>query len=551
MSEAAEQILKKAHSLHEEGRLADAVLLYKKITARQPANVEALYGWACVAYDRGNLKNAEKLLKRALESRPGYPPALSKLGAVYVRYGWYGWAKDCFRKALGFDDCYMPAYNNLAMALAGIGEPWEAEEICREGLAKDSAYAPLHTVLGQALRVQGKTQEAIEEFEQAIKLAGSAAPLDLCNMGSVYADMGDKRKARQYFKKAMKADPDLVEAHYLFSRIHKYKLDDPHIKIMEALLKKTSKDSYEAIRLSFSLGKAYDDAGEFDKAFTCYAQGNYLMRSTFKYTTKSTEQNFTGIKKVFKGNFKKLEIAPRKSDFTPIFIVGMPRSGTTLTEQILYSHPQVEAGGETVYLDQLQGKYNFVNFKEGGWDISKMSGEDLLHMRNEYLEKLERHAPGAKYITDKMPINFRFIGLIRLLFPQAKVIHCRRDAMDSCFSIYKCMFTGFFPFSYDLKELGQYHKSYEDLMAFWHKKLSGFIHDVQYEDLVADQEKVTKGILSFCGLPWDPACLDFYKKERSIMTASALQVKKPLYKGAIGRWREYDKHLILLKKELA
>lgn len=544
-------LLDEAKKLHEAGQLADAALLYSQIVQGRPDDVEALFGWACVANDRGNFNNAITLLKKVLDLSANHAGAWTRLGTIHIRSGHPIQARQCFEKALASDPASAPAWNNLAITWLESGDPWEAEKICRSGLGQNDRYGSLYAVLGAALHRQGRAAEALESYEKALVLDPKDKAQNLCNIGGVYGDMGDAKKAESSFKKSLKLDPDNITTYYALSRVHHFKPDDALIGKMENLLEKAGDSKEKAARLCFALGKAYDKIGDYDAAFSRYSQGNYLLRSGFRYSTESTKKNFDAIQKVFKKGFEKSALPPRKADFVPIFIVGMPRSGTTLTEQILCCHPKVGAGGEAVYLDQLQTRYKFTSFADYGHDITKFSAESLYAMRDAYQEKLARHAPGKPFITDKMPVNFRYIGLIRLLFPQAKIIHCRRDPMDCCFSIYKCMFNGFFPFSYDLQELGQYYKFYDDLMAFWHKRLPGFIYDVPYEGLVADQERVTREILDFCGLDWNPACLDFHTLDRAVLTASALQVKKPLNRESIGGWRKYEKHLRLLKKELS
>ncbi len=541
-----EHPLETARRLQAKGSLDEAIAAYRRAAKAEPENAELYYGWACANYDLGYLKKAERLLAKVLALAPGHAPANSKVGAIYARQGWPGWGIWYSREALKHDPAYLPAYGNLAMALIERGDLWESETISRDGLKKDGNSQALHSALGMALHLQGRAPEAIEEFERAIELSDELRAENLCILGMLHLNLGDTKKALQHVRRALKADPGHVESHYLFAGAHKYKKGDPHIKQMQRLLKKVAKTSREAQRLHFALGKAYDDAGDVDAAFRHFAQGNWIVRSGYNYTTETTRKTFAALKKTYAKDFTARELAPRKNDITPVFIVGMPRSGTTLVEQILCSHPQMAAGGEAQYLEQLYTQHGAAKSK----NIMDFPGESLRAMRDEYLAKLARHAPGATIITDKMPTNFRFIGMIRILFPQAKIIHCRREPMDSCFSIYKHMFNGFFPFAYDLAELGQYYKHYEDLMAFWHEKLPGFIHDVQYEELVAEQERVTRDMLAFCGLKWDPACLQFHKKERAVMTASSLQVKKPLYKKGVGSWRKYEKHLGLLKKAL-
>lgn len=543
--------LEEARKLRDDGRLVDAALLYSEIIKAVPDNAEIYYEWGCVAYDRGVLRNARKLLEKARQLDPDIAGVHSKLGAIYAQFGWCGWARQSFEKALELDAHFMPAYSNLALMHVDIVRDYgAAEDAARRGLEKDKEYGALYVTLGKALRMQGKAEEAIAAIKKALKLMPETEAENLCNLATLYADMGDKEKAESLFKKILVQHADFPEAHSRYSGVHKYSKDDEHITEMEALLKSAPEKSKLAQYLSFALAKAYDDIKDYDAAFTHYTRGNWIARSGFDYQAEAPQRNFANIKSVFPDNFTKKALDVRKDDFTPIFIVGMPRSGTTLIEQILFSHPDVGAAGEMPYFDQLQSQYEFGRFENYGADILNFPDESLKAIRDDYLYRLGRHAPDMKMITDKLPTNFRFLGLIRLVFPQAKIIHCRRDPMDTCFSIYKHDFTGYLPFAYDLHELGQYYKAYEDLMVFWHEKMPGFIHDIQYEDLIADQVGETRKLLEFCGLSWDALCLKFYEQKRTVTTASTFQVKEPLFSAGVGRWKKYEKHLGVLKEVL-
>jgi len=550
MTDAVQQHIEEAKELHKAGRLEDAAMVYSHAFKVDPDNVELLYGWGCVAMERGNAKGAINLFRRLLSVQPDHAKAYWKLGVIYAKQSRYGWAFQFFKQALKYDDKLMPVYSNFALVwLEGYGDAWEAETICQRGLAVNDSYAPLYTILAKALSQQNRSEEALAACDKAAQLDGEKVEA-LCNKGAVYAARGENEKAASYHRKALAMNPDHIGALYALSGVHKFKKNDPLIKKMETLLPLQGNTSQKASFLHVALADAYHSLGDYDRAFTHMAQFNYILRSGFEYSTAEKQKTFAAIKKFYKAGFEKHALKPRKKDITPLFILGMPRSGTTLTEQILQAHPMVGAAGEQVYLD-LEHSYSGLNdWIEQGRDIASVPNQQWCDMRDHYMKKIVRHAPDTSYIIDKMPSNFYYIGAIRLLFPQAKIIHCRRDPMDNCFSVFKHYFLGSFPYSHDLKELGEYYKLYEDMMGFWHKRLPGFIHDVQYEEMVESPEPTMRGILKFCGLEWDDACLDFHKSERVINTASALQVKKPIYKKAVGSWRRYEKHLGVLQREL-
>lgn len=535
-------LLKNADSLKERDQLLDAALLYKQVVEQEPKNTEALYKWACIAYARGNIQNAEILLKQLLAIDPANVSALTKLGDIYADSKRPFLARQFFEKALESDDTHIAALNSLAIVLSEqIDDPYQAEKVARQGLAINDNYGLLRQVLAKTLYMQGRSSESIEYYKEDIKRSPESRVDNLCNIGAVYTDSGEKNKAVECYEEVIRINPLNVEAHCSLATIKKFKLNDPHIEILKALLTKTQPHSDDAARVAFSLAKSYDDIKDYEQAFTYIDQGNKIVHSAFSYNPEATQKLFVNTKVVFEKNLKNKKFPTEKSETTPIFIIGMPRSGSTLVEQILYAHPRVDAAGETSYLRQTQLAHN----------MTDISSSLLTTIRNEYLEKLARHAVDSKFIVDKTLDNYFYLGLIKTLFPRAKVIHCRRDPMANCFSIYKLLFKDTIGYAYNMDDLGQYYKSYEGLMTFWQQKLPDFIHEIQYEDLIMNQKYVTRKMLEFCELPWDASCLDFHKRKRTVLTASNLQVTKPIYTGSLESWRNYEPHLGSLKKALS
>jgi hypothetical protein len=290
----------------------------------------------------------------------------------------------------------------------------------------------------------------------------------------------------------------------------------------------------------------------YEKAFYYLKEGNTLKRKTFEYSAEETKAEFEQIKSTFTKTFILNNSKFGNPDNTPIFILGMPRSGTSLVEQILVSHPDVYGAGELYYLRQIisqLAKADSVN--QICENISKSGEEITTRLGLDYINKIRNFSAATKFITDKMPHNFLWIGAIISALPNAKIISCTRDPMDNCLSIYKNNFAKGQKYAYDLQELGHYHLRYQDLMRYWHEVFPGKIYAINYEKLVDAQETETRKLLKHCGLSWDEACLSFHKTSRAVTTASAVQVRKPIYKESVQLWKKYEKQLQPLSKLLS
>jgi len=325
---------------------------------------------------------------------------------------------------------------------------------------------------------------------------------------------------------------------------------DQAINYLEKLLQLLGHSGNAAEQLHFSLGKLYDRQKKYNKAFEHFERGNKL-RPTF-FEPEKQVANFAALKKLFSGEF--LASAP-KSDMdteVPLFIAGMPRSGTTLVEQILASHPLVYGAGEISDMGRLVGELAQGHYGAKGYPdcFRTLDRQALNILARKYLESVQKLAPEAQRITDKMLTNFQHLGLIALLFPKARVIHCKRDPRDTCLSIYFHSFPWNNLYAHNLEHLGIYYRQYAELMEHWHNVLDIPILDIQYEELVGDQEGWTRRLVEFAGLPWDDHCLAFHKSKRPVTTMSYDQVRRPIYTSSVARWRHYQDHLGPLNRAL-
>ena len=479
--------------------------------------VEALCEEAFERHRRGRLAEAIDLyaqilsLKRIplIHSNRGHAlAALGRLDAAIVEY----------RRAIEIKPDYPEALCNWSAAHYGLDQLDEAEAKCREALAVGSHCAAAHHNLAVILKEKGRLHEARQAEKCAIRLAPRNT--------SYYEHLGALRP---------------------------FKPRDRYIRALERLAADSSSlREDEQVHLHFALAKAYDDTGQSARSFAQLLAGNALKRRLTQYDETATLARMERTRELFTPDLISAHGSSGVASRLPVFVMGMPRSGSTLIEQILSSHPEVCGAGEIPLLDQVSGAVGGAlpgkpSFPEMA---SEMSAAHVRAIASSYLDNLAQRAPRAARIVDKMPGNFLFAGLIHLTMPNATIIHAVRDPVDTCFSCFSILFKKQDQ-TYDLAELGRYYRHYNTLMAHWRRVLPAHrIIDVHYEELVDDLEGVARRIVAHCGLSWDPRCLDFHRTERTIRTASATQVRQPLYKTSIGRWRKYEAFLEPLLAEL-
>ncbi len=464
-----------------------------------------------------------------------------------------------------------------------------AEAIARYGqiLARRPDLPEIYNNFGHALGALGKPEAAVLAFECAIELQPDN-PEALCNCGLALADLGRFAEAEAKYRQAIQADSRfdgahnnlgllmkargrLAEARAAFERaitlaprnvayydnlaaVRQFVAGDPFVTALEALAEHPSAlSTADQIHLHFALAKAYEHIGQAAKAFRHLLSANSLTRGQIVYDEVATLGLMDRLRELITRNVVEMRQGCGEPSALPVFVIGMTRSGTTLIEQILASHPQVFGAGEIDLFDQALGSIRNAlpgrpPFPEM---IQAMSAAHFRALGAFYVDRIARQAPAAARITDKMTFNFLFAGLIHLALPNATIIHAVRDAADTCVSCFATHFTKAHPHTYDLAELGRYYRHYQALMAHWHAVLPpGRIMDVQYEELIGDPEAVARRIVAHCGLAWDARCLDFHHAKRAVRTASASQVRKPIYKDSVGRWRKFESFLGPLFAEL-
>jgi tetratricopeptide (TPR) repeat protein len=542
--------LGKAIKLHQNGNLPQAKSLYKKIIRHSPNHPDALHMLGILYTQTGKLDTAVDLMRKSIKNAPGRPDYLFNLARAYHDLGNLGGAIATYQE-------YLRLVPDDPEALHWLGRIWHDKKAYeqaiiyyRQALAKSPERVDFLNSLGLTYHAQGDFEQAVVCYEQALKYQSNDFVV-LTNLGLVQKEQGRLEEAKVSVRKALSVKDDHVESHFLLSSLHKYSGNEDHINEMKSLFSQQNINDEQKMYLAFGLGKAYEDSGVYEKAFHYFKEGNKLKRKTYNYSKEGAEVEFKLIKRTFSKAFVQNNAKLGNPDNTPIFVLGMPRSGTSLVEQILASHLNVYGAGELNYLRQIISqltKANSVN--QICENIPKSSEELITRLGLDYVSEIRKLSAEAKFITDKMPHNFLWIGAIILALPNAKIISCLRDPLDNCLSIYKNhLFAEVHKYAYDLRELGHYYLLFQDLMRYWHEVFPGKIYDISYEKLVLDQEAETRKLLAHCDLSWDDACLSFHKTPRIVATASAVQVRKPIYKNSVQLWKRYEKQLQSLRDQ--
>jgi tetratricopeptide (TPR) repeat protein len=458
--------------------------------AMVPASFADLRATGRKLHEAGRLADAEICYRRALAAQPNNADVLNLLGIV----------------------AHQMASSNLVVAPEQPGKLDEAIALYRRAISIKPDFAEAHANVGAALQEQGKLDAARNAFEKAIEVA-----------------------------------PARAATYRLLGAVKRFSATDPHLATMQKLARDmASLSPEEQIELHFALAKAYGDLGDHAGSFRHLLEGNALKRQRIGYDEPTMLAMFDRIRSVFTPERMRDKQGCGHTSSVPVFIVGMPRSGTTLVEQILASHPKVFGAGElgefgNAVENIISRTEATAHFPEV---VSSMPDSQLRQVGASYVSAISTLAPNAERVVDKMPMNFLFAGLIHLALPNARITHVRRDPVDTCLSCFSKLFTTRHLFSYHLGELGRYYRAYEKLMEHWRRVLPpGVMLEVQYEQLTTDLEGEARRLVAHCGLEWDAACLSFYETERLVRTASAGQVRQPIYRSSIGRWRSYARQL--------
>jgi len=534
--------------LYSSGKIEEAIEAIELLNKDHP-NVPLLFNIQGACYKSlGKLEAAVKMFEAAVGIKPDYSEAYFNLGVVQTGLNQYESAIDSYKKAIGIVKNYPNAYNNLGNALKELGRFDEAIESYEWAIAYKYNFFQAHNNLGIAQNENGQSKLAVISYENASKIKPDFLDAHF-NLGIVSKELGNKEMSINSFSKVLKINPSHIEAHRNLSLMKQYLVNDPQIDDMELLISRKDLTNSSYIGLNFALAKVYEDIGDVDKQFKFLNKGNQLKKELLNYSIDKEKKRFSIFKKLFSSPPSPLgKKSYSSSSMRPIFIVGMPRSGTSLAEQIIASHHEVHGGGELKYLAEFTTPLLTKSIVDGSNTISQ---KDLLSIRSKYLNSITKLKTSKKIVSDKMPLNFQHIGFILSALPEAKIVHLKRDARAICWSNYKFLFaTKGNGFSFNQKDLASYYSLYDNLMNFWHEQYPDKIYDVNYEDLTTNQEVETQKLLEYCDLSWDENCLNFHNNKRAVKTVSSLQVRQKMYQGSSEDWKKYKKHLKPLIKGL-
>ncbi len=535
------------NTLKRLGHAADAERRWNAALTLQPDYAEAYSNLSNLGLDQGEYDRAEAMARRAIELSPRLADAYVNLAAVQTARHDHAEALRVLDALLAFAPTHPRALAARALALKELDRLDEALEAARRAAlaAPESPDAP--NALGQVYQARGQYEPALAAYERAAALPGPAQMDAIANIGALHMEFGRKAQAVKAMEEAAKAYPDAPGILFGQTDLKRFAAGDPLIGRMQALIAREGLSLSDRATLHFGLGKAFLDIGDSEVAFRHYDEGNRLKRKTFAYDYDADARWMARIAEAFSPALlrQKADLGARSP--LPVFVVGMPRSGTTLIEQILASHPSVHGAGELRTLHLLS--HRIEGFPAS---VSDLSGAQLKALGEAYLAHVTQMAEGRPHVVDKMPSNFLLCGLIRIVLPDAKIIHSRRDPIDVCLSCYTKLFAGEQAFAYDQTELGRFHLAYQGLMAHWRTVLpaSHFL-EVDYEAVVDDLEVQARRILAFLGQPWDKRVLNFHETERPIRTASVNQVREPITRASVGRWRRHAAQLKPLLAALA
>jgi tetratricopeptide (TPR) repeat protein len=542
------------NALRVQKKHDEAVLCYRRAIELNPGYVEAYNNLGTALKDQKQSAEAEALYRKALELRPNDAATLNNLGLAVMEQERHEEAVGIFTRSSTLDPNNGRTYVFLASALFELDREAEAEVAITRGLTLAPDDPDGHNLAGRILLDRNQPEPACAHFLEAI--AKKPDMVDAYNnLGNAYKELGRVPEALDAYYKARQLEPrstavfiNLVDARRIESE------SDPDLLAMEELAKEMpSLKEDDQMQLHFSLSKAYADLKRHGEAFEHMLQGCALKRKTIEYPERDTLRLFDRIREVFSADQMRSKASLGDPSTVPIFVLGMPRSGTTLIEQTLASHPRIFGAGELKDFDKV---VKSVRGPDGATlpypeFLPAFHAQHLQQMGMQYLRLLRAHSADAPHITNKMPSSFFYVGLIHLALPNARIIHSVRNPVDTCLSCFSKLFSGEQNFSYELGELGRYYRKYHELMEHWRQVLPpGTMLDVRYEEMVDDFENQARRIIAYCGLEWDEACLQFHKHKRPVKTASAMQVRQPIYKSSVGRWLPYKDQLMLLIKEL-
>jgi tetratricopeptide (TPR) repeat protein len=555
-AQSVEQLIGSAISHHQQGNLQQAEQIYRKILNQQPDHADALNLLGVIESQHGRNDIAEKLISKALVINPAIPEYHNNIGRVYEAQIKFLDAKDAYQAALSISPEFTDAMLNLAKLSIKLGNYEEAEDCYKKIIDLTPARIEAYLGLGRLYKNTAELKKLEALYNHAIKFNPDN---DLLHheLGFHFQESGRLAEAEAAYRKALKINPDSAITYYHLADISKRKsLDNELSEQINTILAREGLVDDDAIKLHFTLGKMFNDAERYDEAFGHYLAGNVLKRKGITFDKREKDKLIDSIIEVFDREIIESHKISLTSSELPIFIIGMPRSGSTLVEQIIASHPEVKGAGELPFFEVkaklIPKQFGIRNVYP--YFVNQLNKELLMSVAWEYLGVLKNNSEAnsqSVYYTDKYLFNFLFLGFIKILFPGAPIIHCRRNPVDNCLAVYFTLFNSdYHQYAYDLTEIGHSYRNYQKLMEHWRTQFSEPIFEVDYSLLVSNQEQESRKIIDYLKLDWDDKCLEFYKTERTVSTASSWQVRQPVYNSSLERWKHYENYLDPLKEIL-
>jgi len=538
--------------LYSSGQIQDALSSLELLINNYPRD-PSLFNIRGACFKAINqMESAVDSFKNAINIKPDYAEAYFNLGITLQELNRSNEAIKYYENAISVKPAYPTAHNNLGLIFLELNQLGLATEHFNRAISYNPEFAEAHNNLGATLQKSRQFDECIKQYFKAAAINPNFAQA-YNNLGIVHQILGHKDEAILHYQKAISLEPSYATAYFNLSRIKTFLSNDIEISQMESLVT-NNLNTLEKIYLNFALAKVNEDLGRKNDLFKFLNQGNHLCNEKSHYSLESDQQKHSLIQKIFATNKYVPEINVNENlkdklkAKRPIFIIGMPRSGTTLVEQIISSHKKIYGADEMSTLSNLISEILKKLSKNNSYELDNKS---ILSIRHKYLSELSDLDVFENIITDKWPLNFQYVGFILAAFPEAKIVHLKRDARATCWSIYKHFFSdkgnGW---AYNFKDLAGFYNLYSEMMAFWHQLFPNKIYDISYEDLTSNQEEETRKLLKYCNLDWDESCLSFHKNERAVKTASALQVREKMYQGSSDAWKKYEAYLKPLLNEL-
>ena len=528
--------------------------------------------------DKGEIEKSEEIIQHFFESNKSYSELYK--GIRHVKAGRNKLAEEAYKKVLKKDKNNVDALRLLGLLAFKQNNYPIAEKLFIRGIQLNPTFKLLWENLAKCFRLQNKFQHAQKAFENLLKLdpnnleaMGALGTIHIrlsnfdegieiyknllkqnnknprvhLSLGHAHKTVGNRSESEQSYINAIKNFPLCGEAYWSLANLKTYKFSDKQIKSMESALKENIHD-LEKIQMLFALGKAHESNKNFDVSFKYYEEGNWLHRKTLDYNAQENSDSIDKIIEFFNENSSKLNFYGGNKTKDPIFILGLPRAGSTLIEQILSSHSLIEGTQEHHNIMTIGRNIRSINNTDNYTDsLFELKNEDILKYGNKYINETMWSRKEKNFFIDKMPNNFPYIGLIKMILPNAKIIDARRNPLDGCFSCFKQFFAKGQHFTYDLDDIARYYKDYEKIMLFWNSIFPDSIYKIMYEDVIENPEAEVKKLLNYLELDFEESCMDFYKSKRPVKTASSEQVRQPIYKSGVNYWKNYEDNLGVLK----